>query len=57
MEKVNKTVPNKKIVYKEFETDRLLIKPTSDGDAEFIYKLMNTPKFIKYVGDRDIKSV
>lgn len=44
-------------MYKEFETERLLIKPTSVGDAEFIYQLMNTPKFIKYVGDRDIKSV
>lgn len=57
MEKVNKTVPNKKIEYKEFETDRLLIKPTSVGDAEFIYQLMNTPKFTKYVGDRNIKSI
>jgi len=44
-------------MYKEFETDRLLIRPTLERDAEFIYKLMNTPKFIKYIGDRDIKSV
>jgi len=57
VEKVNKTVPNKKIMYKEFETERLLIKPTSVRDAEFIYQLMNTPKFIKYVGDRKIKSI
>ncbi len=57
MEKTNKTVPNKKIEYKEFETERLLIKPTSVEDAEFIYQLMNTAKFIKYVGDRNIKSI
>jgi len=44
-------------MHKEFETERVLIKPTSEGDAEFIYKLMNTPKFIQYIGDRDIKSV
>lgn len=44
-------------MYKEFETERLLIKPTSEGDAEFIYQLINTPKFIKYIGDRDIKSI
>ena len=44
-------------MYKEFETERLLIKPTSVGDAEFIYQLMNTPKFLKYIGDRDIKSM
>jgi len=57
VEKVNKTVPNKKIMYKEFETERLLIKPTSVRDAELIYQLMNTPKFIKYIGDRNIKSI
>jgi len=44
-------------MYKEFETERVRIKPTSEQDAEFIYKLMNTPKFIQYIGDRDIKSV
>ena len=44
-------------MHKEFETERLLIKPTSVGDAEFIYQLMNTPKFIKYIGDRNIKSI
>lgn len=44
-------------MYQEFETERLLIKPTSVGDAEFIYQLMNTPKFLKYIGDRNIKSI
>lgn len=44
-------------MYKEFETERVLIKPTSVGDAELIYQLMNTPKFIKYIGDRKIKSI
>ena len=44
-------------MYKEFETERVLIKPTSERDAEFIYKLMNSPKFIQYIGDREINSV
>ena len=44
-------------MYKEFETERVRIKPTSEGDAEFIYELMNTPKFIQYIGDREIKSI
>lgn len=44
-------------MYKEFETARVRIKPTSLEDAEFIYQLMNTPKFIQYIGDREIKSV
>ena len=26
-------------------------------DAEFIFELLNTPKFIKYIGDRGVRSV
>ena len=44
-------------MYKEFETERLYIKPTSIQDAELIYEIMNTPKFMKYVGDRKINSI
>jgi ribosomal-protein-alanine N-acetyltransferase len=39
-------------------TDRLLIREISpEIDAEFILELLNTPKFIKYIGDRGIRSV
>ncbi len=41
----------------EFETERLLLRPTRIADAPFIYKLFNTPKWLKYIGDRNIKSV
>lgn len=44
-------------MHKSFETDRLLIRPTENEDAELVYQLMNTPKFIKFVGDRRINSV
>ena len=44
-------------MHREFETERLLIRPTLEQDAELIYQLMNTPKFIKYVGDREINSI
>ncbi|MGB5667512.1 MAG: GNAT family N-acetyltransferase [Maribacter sp.] len=44
-------------MYKEFETERLIIRPTLEQDAELIYQLMNTPKFIEYVGDRKINSI
>ena len=44
-------------MHKKFETDRLYIRPTAEHDAEFIYELMNTPKFIKYIGDRNINSI
>jgi len=45
------------IQYKIFETERLLLKPTSEEDAELIFELLNTPKWIKYIGDRNIKTV
>ena len=44
-------------MHREFETERLLIRPTLKQDAELIYQLMNTHKFIKYVGDRKIDSI
>jgi ribosomal-protein-alanine N-acetyltransferase len=43
--------------YKSFQTQRLLIKPTDEQDADLIYKLMNTSKFIQFVGDRNITSL
>ena len=43
--------------FKTFETERLFIKPTSQEDAEFIFELLNTPKWIENIGDRNIKSV
>lgn len=42
---------------KEFQTERLIIRPTNKSDATFIYELLNTPKWIKYIGDRNIKSI
>ncbi len=43
--------------YKKFETDRLDLKPVSVEDAEFILELVNKPKWLKFIGDRNIKSV
>jgi len=42
--------------YKTFETERLIITPTSVVDADFIFELLNTPKWIKNIGDRNVKS-
>lgn len=39
------------------ETDRLLLKPASIDDAAFLLVLSNTPKWIQYIGDRNIKSL
>jgi len=43
--------------YKSFETERLIIKPTSIEDAEFILGLMNTPSWIKFIRNRGINTV
>ncbi|HEX3100503.1 MAG TPA: GNAT family N-acetyltransferase, partial [Pyrinomonadaceae bacterium] len=42
---------------KILETERLNLRElrTAD-DAEFVYALLNTPKFIKYIGDRGVRS-
>ena len=42
---------------KAIETERLIIRPTNIEDASFIYELLNSPKWIKFVGDRNIQSV
>ena len=42
---------------KTYETERLIIKPTNTEDTEFIFEIMNTPKYHKYIGDRNIKSI
>lgn len=38
------------------KTERLLLKPTSLDDTEFLLNLLNTPKWLKYIGDRKIKN-
>ena len=44
-------------LFKSFISKRLLIRPTFEQDAKLIFQLMNTPKFIKYIGDRKISSI
>lgn len=43
--------------YLSFETERLLIRPTSTADAAFIVELLNTPQWLKYIGDRNVRTV
>jgi len=42
---------------KTFKTDRLILRATSQEDAEFLLELLNTPKWIKYIGDRKVKTI
>ncbi len=39
------------------ETNRLLLTPISLGDAEFMLKLINCPGFIRFIGDRNVRTL
>lgn len=40
-----------------FETDRLIIRPIEISDAAFVLELMNTPKWIEFIGDRNVYTI
>lgn len=42
---------------KILETERLIIREIVESDAEFILDLLNQPSFIKYIGDRNVRTV
>lgn len=46
-----------KSTYKTFETERLFLRPTDIEDAAFVLELMNTPKWLKNVGNRNLQSI
>jgi RimJ/RimL family protein N-acetyltransferase len=41
-------------LYKSFETERLILQPTNEDDADFIMELLNTPKWLSFIGDRNV---
>lgn len=45
------------LVRSVLETNRLLIKPTSLEDAEFVLELMNTDGWIRFIGDRNVHTI
>lgn len=42
---------------KILDTDRLILREILETDGEFILDLLNQPSFIKYIGDRRVRSV
>ena len=42
---------------KLLETERLILRKIVEADAEFILDLLNQPSFIKYIGDRNVRTV
>jgi RimJ/RimL family protein N-acetyltransferase len=47
---------NSRLMY-VFETDRLFISRLTIDDAPFILKLVNDPSWIRFIGDRHIKTI
>lgn len=39
------------------ETERLRLRSTSEEDADFVYRLLNSPQWLKYIGDRKVYSI
>ncbi|MBK7341801.1 MAG: GNAT family N-acetyltransferase [Saprospiraceae bacterium] len=42
---------------KSFVTERLTLTPLRAGDASFLLALINTPSWIRFIGDRNVHSV
>lgn len=42
---------------KIYETERLILKPTDLEDREFIIELLNSESFLKYIGDRNVRTL
>lgn len=40
--------------YKIFETERLILKPFDITDSAFLIRLLNSPKWLQYIGDRNV---
>lgn len=40
-----------------YTTDRLSIRPITEIDAPFLLELLNSPKWLKYIGDRKVHTV
>jgi RimJ/RimL family protein N-acetyltransferase len=45
------------VVMRTLETDRLALRPIAEGDAAFIRELLNEPSFIKFIGDRHVRTL
>lgn len=43
--------------YKTFTTERLILRPTQPEDAAYILKLLNMPKWLEFIGDRNVHTL
>jgi len=42
---------------KVLETDRLILRRLTTDDAEFILRLLNEPSFLRYIGDKGVRTL
>ncbi|MGB5850101.1 MAG: hypothetical protein WBH40_16555, partial [Ignavibacteriaceae bacterium] len=42
---------------KILETERLVLQELSIDDAEFILTLLNTPAWLEYIGDKNVRTI
>ena len=42
---------------KVLETDRLILRHLTTDDAEFVLELLNDPSFIRYIGDKQVRTL
>ena len=50
-------IAEKNYPVKIFETERAILREITKDDAEFILDLLNQPSFIKYIGDRNVRTL
>jgi len=43
-------------MYRQIETERLLIRPINSADKSFILALLNTKGWLQFIGDRNVKN-
>lgn len=43
--------------HKLIETERLWMKPADEGDADLFLELLNTPKWLSFIGDRNVHTL
>jgi len=43
--------------YRHFETERLILRPSGLEDADLVLELLNTPKWLQFIGDRNVKTL
>ena len=39
------------------ETDRLVLRKLSVDDAEFIFELVNEPSWLRFIGDKGVRTI